>query len=218
LVIQYVLKRRRQNEAALEDVLKQAVKQKEQAELSVASLAQKLALSPRLTAVRIRRLQQKGLMELKGADFDLTLAGKRRAYELIRAHRLWETYLVQEMGLSADQIHTQAEAYEHRLPEKFLREVEQQLGYPKFDPHGSPIPQSNRETTVLSKLALGQRALVVTEQLNDAITTRLWKLGINPNSVLELDANDATQTTVLVQGQPVRLEADFAGKVLVVLV
>ena len=218
LVIQYILKRRRRGEAALEDVLKQAVKQKELANVSVDSLAEKLQLSLSQTQFRIRRLQQKGLMELKGDVFDLTLAGKRRAYELIRAHRLWETYLVQEMGLSADQIHPQAEAFEHRLPEKFLQEVEQQLGYPKFDPHGSPIPQRNRETTVLSKLVLGQRALVVTEQLNDAITTRLWKLGINPNSVLELETHDANQTTILVQGQSVKLEADFAGKVLVVLV
>jgi Fe2+ transport system protein FeoA len=67
-------------------------------------------------------------------------------------------------------------------------------------------------------LASGQRALVVTEQLNDAITTRLWKLGINPNSVLELEKHDALQTTVLVQGQPIQVEADFAGQVLVVLV
>ncbi len=218
LVIRYFQKRRRQYETRLEDVLKQAVKQKELADLSVAHLAAKLNLSGLRLHKLMRPLRRRGLLEGRGDTFDLTLAGKRRAYELIRAHRLWETYLVQEMGLSTDQIHQQAEVFEHGLTEKFVQEVEAQLGYPKFDPHGSPIPQNARETAMLNTLGVGQRALVVTEQLNDSITIRLWKLGINPNSVLELMPGAGEKVVVLANGQPVELEEDFAARVLVVLV
>jgi len=62
------------------------------------------------------------------------------ALKLIRAHRLWETYLVNRLGLSPDQIHEEAENYEHFLSDELLDEVEELLGSPESDPHGSPIP------------------------------------------------------------------------------
>jgi Mn-dependent DtxR family transcriptional regulator len=70
----------------------------------------------------------------------LTSEGEHMANKLIRAHRLWETYLVTEMGLSAEQIHEDAEKYEHLLTDDMLDEVDAKLGFPKEDPHGSPIP------------------------------------------------------------------------------
>ena len=70
----------------------------------------------------------------------LTQTGQNQANKLVRAHRLWETYLVNEMGLSAEQIHEDAEKYEHLLTDDMLDEVDAKLGYPKEDPHGSPIP------------------------------------------------------------------------------
>ena len=77
-------------------------------------------------------------------ELQLTPSGQNQANKLVRAHRLWETYLVNEMGLSAEQIHEDAEKYEHLLTDDLLDEVDAKLGFPKEDPHGSPIPPKTK--------------------------------------------------------------------------
>ena len=72
----------------------------------------------------------------------LSEEGKIRANQLVRAHRLWESYLANELGLEPDQIHDEAEQFEHYMTEEFLSEVDESLGYPQTDPHGSPIPKA----------------------------------------------------------------------------
>ena len=63
---------------------------------------------------------------------------------MIRKHRLWETYLVEKMGMQSDQIHDEAEKLEHVLPEAFIDELEASLGFPKMDPHGSKLFINNK--------------------------------------------------------------------------
>lgn len=83
-------------------------------------------------------LRRKGLMEK--SELRLTDAGKLLALRMVRAHRLWETYLNQEVGLTPEQIHDEAERLEHLLTEEMLDRVDAELGYPETDPHGSVIP------------------------------------------------------------------------------
>jgi len=73
--------------------------------------------------------------------YELTTKGVEQANELIRAHRLWETYQVEAMGLKEHQIHNYAEHMEHHLTGEILTEIDKDLGYPENDPHGSPIPK-----------------------------------------------------------------------------
>ncbi len=86
-------------------------------------------------------LQKRKLVIWENNEIKLTDEGKIRANQLIRAHRLWETFLVDELGLDEDQIHSEAEVYEHYLPDEILQEVDKKLGYPSRDPHGSTIPK-----------------------------------------------------------------------------
>ena len=86
-------------------------------------------------------LQKRKLVIWENNEIKLTEEGKIRANQLIRAHRLWETFLVDELGLDEDQIHSEAEVYEHYLPDEILQEVDKKLGYPSRDPHGSTIPK-----------------------------------------------------------------------------
>jgi len=216
LFVQWVQKRRRLRETNLEDVLKAALKQKESSETDIALLSVKLQKSNSEVQAALRQLTKRGLVVVMDNKFDLTLSGKKRAYELVRAHRLWETYLSRELGLEQDQIHDQAEAFEHRLPVTFVQEVEEQLGYPKFDPHGSPIPQRARETTFLTDLRLGEKALVATEQSDDKITSGLWKLGIHPNNLIELSQTSSEHLELQTADQLIRIERALAAKVLVV--
>jgi Mn-dependent DtxR family transcriptional regulator len=58
-----------------------------------------------------------------------------------RAHRLWETYQTTEMGIDPDLVHLEAEYYEHHLNDDIISRVDDKLGYPETDPHGSPIPR-----------------------------------------------------------------------------
>ena len=77
---------------------------------------------------------------VNGQSLLLTSIGFDKAQQLVRAHRLWETYQVQKMGLDADQIHDEADKLEHHLDPEMIDEIDRDLGYPDKDPHDSPIP------------------------------------------------------------------------------
>ncbi len=83
-----------------------------------------------------RELRSRG--ELAGEV--LTEAGRSRAASLVRAHRLWEAYLHDELGLPADHLHDPAEAMEHFLDEAMQTRLSEALAGPRQDPHGRPIP------------------------------------------------------------------------------
>jgi DtxR family Mn-dependent transcriptional regulator len=85
------------------------------------------------------------LIELDGAGFRLTPAGRQAALRVIRAHRLWEQYLAQETGFEEADWHAQAEHYEHMLSAEEITTLARQLGHPTHDPHGDPIPDARGE-------------------------------------------------------------------------
>jgi len=96
----------------------------------------------------------------------LTQRGFAQAERLDRAHRLWETFLVEEVGLASDHVHPTAEKVEHLLSEQLVERVDDVLGHPATDPHGAPIPRSpiadlSPGVFTLSKLRPGDRARVV---------------------------------------------------------
>jgi Mn-dependent DtxR family transcriptional regulator len=72
----------------------------------------------------------------------LTPTGLQKALNMVRAHRLWESYLAQKQGFEPHQLHWLAEKDEHVLPQEFLDQIDQRLGFPDLDPHGSPIPRN----------------------------------------------------------------------------
>ncbi len=90
-------------------------------------------------------LQRKGWIESGNGSVKLSESGRAHAMRLVSAHRLWETYLVRHFGLSPEQIHADAEKYEHLLTDEILDEMEKHLGFPAVDPHGSPIPSRKRD-------------------------------------------------------------------------
>lgn len=97
--------------------------------------------------VRPLRLRLVLLSELEGGriavqnhHYYLTEAGKQAATTLVRAHRLWEQYLVDRANVATDRIHGQAEHLEHFSDREVRDELERQTRFPTADPHGSPIP------------------------------------------------------------------------------
>lgn len=135
----------------------------------------------------LQRLILKGLVKSDDTHIFLTETGKHQANLLVRAHRLWETYLVNQMGLTGLQIHNDAEKLEHLLPEELLDEVERSLGYPELDPHGSPIPLKGIiDGSTLCDLKENEIATIKNEQLSEHISAELWSLGLVPGALVEL--------------------------------
>jgi DtxR family transcriptional regulator, Mn-dependent transcriptional regulator len=105
------------------------------------SLADQLGVKPGSVTEMLKRLAELGLVEHKpyyGAR--LTPAGERIALELIRHHRLLESYLHQALGYALEDVHREAERLEHHISEEFEARISELLGHPTHDPHGDPIP------------------------------------------------------------------------------
>jgi len=139
LIFKSIRNRNLRNKIHLEDTLKQAFRLQQKGNLTFKNLQEQLGYNTNLLRKNLNKMSRNNILDLK-PSLSLTQDGKNMANKLIRAHRLWETYLVTEMGLSAEQIHEDAEKYEHLLTDDMLDEVDAKLGFPKEDPHGSPIP------------------------------------------------------------------------------
>jgi DtxR family Mn-dependent transcriptional regulator len=122
----------------------------------------------------------------------LTAAGKRAALEVIRHHRLLETWLVKTLGYSWDEVHSEAERLEHVISEDFEQRVAAALGYPARDPHGEPIPSPelvmpSDDSVPLQSLATGQKATVLRVDAQDqGLLRRLEELKLMPGVQLEV--------------------------------
>src|ERR1700690_1225618 len=88
----------------------------------------------------------------------LTNSGKTAALEVIRHHRLLETYLSRALGMPWDRVHEEAETLEHVLSEYLEGYIDEYLGHPASDPHGSPIPAPDGSIEELSRLHLSELA------------------------------------------------------------
>lgn len=187
LVFRFFQKRKLKTKIQLEDTLKQAMRLQEREQLTFDQLSERLGFSKTILQTHLRTLSGKGFFSKNNNTITLTESGQTEANKLIRAHRLWETYLVQQAGMTEDQIHDEAEKYEHLLTEELLHEVDIELGFPTKDPHGSPIP-SNRGFDIdpLFNLDITQEAKIAADQISEHITNKLWELGLTPGMVVQI--------------------------------
>jgi DtxR family Mn-dependent transcriptional regulator len=87
----------------------------------------------------VENLRSLGLIHA-GTQFKLTAEGKDYALRLLRIHRLWERYLAEETSVPESDWHREAEIQEHKITLDQANELSRSLGYPRYDPHGDPIP------------------------------------------------------------------------------
>ena len=140
-VFQYFRKRHYRFRILREDILKYAFKLGRDRQVGLSTIASEIGRKLPEVKTAIRKMAKKGLVRKSNGTFALTAVGAKRGRELVRAHRLWETWLVEKTGLNEDQIHEDAEFYEHLLYEEMLDQIDASLGFPEKDPHGTPIPQ-----------------------------------------------------------------------------
>jgi DtxR family Mn-dependent transcriptional regulator len=133
---------RRELSEAQEDYLKQIFLLEQAGKrVTTQSLATRLSVRPASVTEMVGRLAQQGLVEhTPYRPVRLRESGRRVALELLRHHRLLETFLVEHLGYSWDQVHEEAERLEHVISERFEARIAEVLGHPTHDPHGDPIP------------------------------------------------------------------------------
>ncbi len=109
--------------------------------VSTNSLAEKLGTKASSITDMLKKLADKDLISYERyRGCQLTGQGIRIAVQIVRTHRLWETFLVSKMGFRWDEVHDLAEQLEHVHSAKLVDGLDKYLGFPKFDPHGDPIP------------------------------------------------------------------------------
>ncbi|HEX9885188.1 MAG TPA: metal-dependent transcriptional regulator [Longimicrobiales bacterium] len=133
---------RRRLSRSVEDYLKAIFTLCERADAATTSaLAQLLEVQPASVTGMVKRLAESGLLEhVPYHGVRLTSRGTREALLVIRRHRIIETYLVERLDYSWDDVHGEAERLEHAASEGLIERMAAALEHPSHDPHGAPIP------------------------------------------------------------------------------
>jgi DtxR family transcriptional regulator, Mn-dependent transcriptional regulator len=155
-----------------ENYLKAIFKLAERAEptgssVSTNALAAAMQTAAATTTDMLKRLSDKQLIayeRYKGVH--LTSEGNHIATQLVRKHRLWEVFLTDKLGYAWDEVHDMAEQLEHVQGPNLTDRLDAFLGYPRYDPHGDPIPDANghwvpRPQSPLSHLEVGRSGVII---------------------------------------------------------
>jgi DtxR family Mn-dependent transcriptional regulator len=192
-----------------EDYLKAIFKiaEKENKAAATNKLAESLGTSPASITDMIKKLSEKNLVTYrKYYGVTLTQEGSRVATALIRRHRLWEYFLVEKLRFPWHEVHNIAEQLEHIKSDDLLSRLDAFLNYPKFDPHGDPIPNANGKFTIKTQFPLsegkpsGNYVLTGLKESTDHFLKHLYDLGIKLGSkinVIELSEFDKSAKITL---------------------
>jgi DtxR family Mn-dependent transcriptional regulator len=159
--------------------------------VSTNALAERLGITSGSVSAMLKRLDELGLItHVPYRGVRLTQDGRNVALEVIRHHRLLESYLAEALGVPWDRVHDEAEVLEHVLSEDLEALIAAKLGHPTVDPHGDPIPSASleleeRSTRRLESLQPGEHGIFVRVSDSDPEMLRyLAERGISPGERL----------------------------------
>ncbi|WP_431126554.1 metal-dependent transcriptional regulator [Flagellimonas flava] len=119
------------------------------------AIAEQMETKPSSVTDMAKKLAEKGLVHYKKYQgVSLTDIGIKTALSIIRKHRLWEAFLVKKLDFTWDEVHEVAEQLEHIKSEKLIDKIDELLDFPKFDPHGDPIPSKDGKFMIRDKQLL----------------------------------------------------------------
>lgn len=130
-------------------------------------LAESVGVAPATANSMLKKLREKQWVDYeKYGAIDLTQTGENIALQLIRKHRLWETFLHDTLGFTWDEVHEVAEQLEHIHSEKLIARLDEFLGFPTQDPHGDPIPDPDGKyekmpRTTLAEMPVGAAVRII---------------------------------------------------------
>lgn len=178
-------------------------------------IAERTGMKQSTISGALSRMVNAGLVEHKPyGRVGLTSAGRRSAVTMVRRHRLLETFLVEVLGYTWDEVHEEADALEHAVSEKLVDRIDRYLGHPAQDPHGDAIPTESGSMPVvpltkpLSQVEDGQTVRVwrVSDQ-DPALLRYLSRHRVRPGTLLKLvSPGDASK------GAQIRVQKISAGQ------
>jgi len=140
--------------------------------IKATQLAEQLEISNAAVTDMMKKLSRDGLVNYtRYKGIKLTGQGESYARNMVRRHRIWELFLQRIVGMPWDKVHDEAENLEHSSSDDLINRLEEMLDYPKFDPHGDPIPDKNgmlpkqKKMIPLSMIETGEMVEVV--RVND---------------------------------------------------
>jgi DtxR family Mn-dependent transcriptional regulator len=134
--------------------------QESQETVSTNALAQELLTRPASVTDMMKKLKTKKLIHYRPYQgFRLNNEGKKVALGIIRRHRLWEYFLSEKLKFEWDEVHEVAEELEHVSSKKLIDKLDEYLGYPRFDPHGDPIPDMHGKMEDVERVSLADLPL-----------------------------------------------------------
>lgn len=180
----------------VEDYLKAIyqIQQRDGAPVSTSAIADQLDVTPPTVTSMTGKLENRGFVTReKYSGVELTPEGKTVALEVLRHHRLLETYLTEHLGYDWSEVHAEADILEHHISETFEERIAERLDHPAVDPHGDPIPTAELDApeeptaTTLDKYDAGDTVIVTRVRDRDTRELRyLSEAGIHPDARLHV--------------------------------
>jgi manganese/iron transport system permease protein/iron/zinc/copper transport system permease protein len=206
MIADWLRKRRMVPQQFVEDVLGVLLRAA-QHQLSIAALTKALPVGTTRVSQALNALDKQGLLEVSGDVVRLTAAGEKEGRRLVRAHRLWESYL-QHVGAPAAELHARAHHLEHVNDEAAVDYLDDKLGHPLRDPHGAEIPRDvvhlvPGATISASQLREGDAGTVTT------VSGQAATLGVSPGMRITAGPrveNGRVWTFLLPNGEELRLD------------
>ncbi len=199
---------------------------KEDPNISLSDLSKEMGVSIPTVNSMVKRLQEeKWVVYQKYKPLKLTAKGRKTAALIIRKHRLTEMFLEKFMGFGWEEVHDIAEEIEHVRIEKFFDRMDELLGFPAMDPHGSPIPDKDgnikpRDFSVLSEIEAGKVVRICAlKESSQEFLHYLNRQQIKLGTVLEIlrieEFDKSIQVQLKEQPNPMVLSADVSSRLLV---
>jgi DtxR family transcriptional regulator, Mn-dependent transcriptional regulator len=188
-------------------------------------LASLLVVKPATVNDMLKKLKEKSLVNYeKYGKIRLTNKGKKIALEIIRKHRLWETFLYQKLEFSWDEVHEVAEQLEHIKSDKLVDKLDKFLDYPEVDPHGDPIPNKKGELKIqykksLSEIGIGKSCKMVAVKDNSSpFLQYVVKVGLGINNEIKVLSVQDYDSLMLIEvnGLQSSVSQKFAENIFVV--
>ena len=187
--------------------------------ISTNAIAEEMDTKPSSVTDMAKKLAEKGLLDyVRYQGVSLTEKGRKTALAIIRKHRLWEVFLVKKLDFTWDEVHKVAEQLEHIKSEKLIDKIDEMLDFPKYDPHGDPIPTKDgefqeREKQLLSELHEDERGVCL--GVKDTSPSFLKFLDKNDialgNTIKVVDKEDFDQSmSIEIQGRTLHISNQIA--------
>mgnify|MGYP003574402938 FL=1 len=178
--------------------------------------------APSVTGM-LRRLHYRGWVRyVRYRPPELTSKGRELAVRLIRRHRILETFLVNTLGYTSENVHEEVESLEHTVSDGLLERIDAKLGHPAYDPHGEPIPDSDgnlpaKNLIPLTELKAGDRAILSRiDNRHRTLLESLREIGATPGRTIDRLPDPAVGKLVVRVGRhEMCLDAEVASRILV---